>query len=51
MAQEPEQADPAENVVPLIDVRLRRKSNVQNSETMSEPKGVPEDDEPPPDAA
>jgi hypothetical protein len=51
MAQEPEQADAAENIVQFTDVRRRCKSTVQNSQTMSEPNGAPHDDEPPPDAA
>jgi hypothetical protein len=51
MAEEPEQADAAENIVQFTDVRSRRKSTVQNNQTMSEPKGASQDDEPPPDAA
>jgi hypothetical protein len=51
MAQEPEQAGAAENVVQFTEVRRRRKSTVQNNQTMSEPKGAPQDDERPPDAA
>jgi len=51
MAQEPEQTDTAENIVPLIDVRRRHKSNAQNNPPVSEPRGAPQDDEPPPDAA
>jgi hypothetical protein len=45
MAQELEQADAGENIVQFTDVRRRRKSTAQNNQTMSEPKGAPQDDE------